>query len=41
MFPKICDWHEKRGFVRERLSAPDAGFGVGMHRLASDLPPSP
>ncbi|KOG29401.1 class I SAM-dependent methyltransferase family protein [Streptomyces resistomycificus] len=39
VFPKICDWLEGRGFVREWLSAPDAGFGVGVHRFAGEPAP--
>ncbi|WUW21948.1 class I SAM-dependent methyltransferase [Streptomyces sp. NBC_01463] len=31
--PVVCDWFEERGFERLWLSAPDAGFGVGAHRL--------
>ncbi|WP_406729364.1 hypothetical protein WJ438_39345 [Streptomyces sp. GD-15H] len=41
VFPKICDWFEKRGFVREWLSAPGAGFGDGVHRFASEPAPLP
>jgi hypothetical protein len=33
LVPGICDWLEKRGFEREWLSAPDAGYGVGVHRF--------
>ncbi|GII67199.1 hypothetical protein Skr01_72840 [Sphaerisporangium krabiense] len=32
--PLICRWFEDRGFDREWLSEPDAGFGVGVHRYA-------
>ena len=32
--PRICAWFETRGFTRHYLSAPDAGFGVGVHRFA-------
>jgi SAM-dependent methyltransferase len=39
LFPRICDWFEERGFAREWVSAPDAGFGVGMHRATA--PPRP
>jgi hypothetical protein len=33
LVPTICDWFEERGFDRLYLSPPDAGFGVGAHRL--------
>jgi hypothetical protein len=32
--PLICDWFGRRGFDLRWLSAPDAGFGVGVHRFA-------
>ncbi|WP_031518267.1 methyltransferase domain-containing protein [Streptomyces sp. NRRL F-5123] len=31
-FPAICGWFEERGFTRQWVSAPDAGYGVGVHR---------
>ncbi|MEU6998146.1 class I SAM-dependent methyltransferase [Nonomuraea sp. NPDC046570] len=31
--PLICDWFEARGFERQWVSDPDAGFGVGAHRF--------
>jgi predicted RNA methylase len=31
--PSICRWFEEREFDRVWLSAPDAGFGVGVHRF--------
>ncbi|MCT9933545.1 class I SAM-dependent methyltransferase [Planotetraspora sp. A-T 1434] len=31
--PLICDWFEERGFERQWLSEPEAGFGVGVHRF--------
>ena len=31
--PLVCDWFEGQGFERRWLSAPDAGFGVGVHRF--------
>lgn len=37
--PLICEWFERRGFQRRWLSAPGAGFGVGVHRFAG--PPQP
>ncbi|MFF1817694.1 class I SAM-dependent methyltransferase family protein [Kribbella sp. NPDC058245] len=30
--PAICEWFESVGFERLYLSAPDAGYGVGVHR---------
>ncbi|MFD3619818.1 class I SAM-dependent methyltransferase family protein [Streptomyces sp. NPDC058676] len=33
LFPQVCRWLEERGFTREWLSEPDAGFGVGVHRF--------
>lgn len=33
--PLICAWFEERGFDREWLSDPQAGFGVGVHRFTS------
>lgn len=39
LFPQICTWFEDRGFTREWVSAPDAGFGVGVHRATA--PPRP
>jgi hypothetical protein len=31
--PTICGWFEERDFDRVWLSDPEAGFGVGVHRL--------
>lgn len=31
--PMICDWFGQRGFHLQWLSAPNAGFGVGVHRF--------
>lgn len=31
--PLICTWFEERGFDRQWLSDPEAGFGVGVHRF--------
>jgi hypothetical protein len=39
LVPKICHWLEERGFERQWLSEPDAGFGVGVHRLAGEPQP--
>ncbi|MCT9082095.1 SAM-dependent methyltransferase [Streptomyces fulvoviolaceus] len=39
VFPKVCDWLERLGFVREWVSEPDAGFGVGVHRFAGEPVP--
>lgn len=39
LVPRICEWYEERGFERVWLSPPDAGFGVGAHRLAVDPAP--
>jgi hypothetical protein len=38
--PLICGWFEDRGFDRQWLSAPDAGFGVGAHRFRGEPQPS-
>jgi predicted RNA methylase len=37
--PLICNWFEERGFDRQWLSEPDAGFGVGAHRFTGDPQP--
>lgn len=37
--PLICRWFEERGFEREWLSEPDAGFGVGVHRFTGQSRP--
>ncbi len=37
--PMICDRFERLGFQRRWLSAPDAGFGVGVHRFAGQPQP--
>lgn len=39
LVPQICQWLEARGFERQWLSEPDAGFGVGVHRFAGDPRP--
>jgi SAM-dependent methyltransferase len=31
--PLICEWFEAQGFELRWLSAPDASFGVGVHRF--------
>ncbi|KQW09126.1 class I SAM-dependent methyltransferase [Streptomyces sp. Root369] len=31
--PLICDWFDEQGFELQWLSEPDAGYGVGVHRL--------
>ena len=33
LVPTICGWFEEREFDRVWLSDPEAGFGVGVHRL--------
>ncbi len=33
LVPTICRWFEEREFDRVWLSDPEAGFGVGVHRL--------
>lgn len=33
LVPEVCAWFERSGFERRWLSAPDAGFGVGVHRF--------
>ena len=37
--PLICEWFEDRGFDRQWLSEPDAGFGVGAHRFRGEPQP--
>jgi Methyltransferase domain len=37
--PPICGWFEERGFDRQWLSEPDAGFGVGVHRFRGEPQP--
>jgi hypothetical protein len=37
--PLICEWFEKRGFDRQWLSEPDAGFGAGVHRFRGEPQP--
>lgn len=37
--PLICGWFEERGFERQWLSEPDAGFGVGVHRSTGEPQP--
>jgi hypothetical protein len=34
--PLICEWFTERGFELSWLSAPDAGFGVGVHRFTGE-----
>jgi Putative methyltransferase len=33
LFPTVCGWFERHGYERVWESEPDAGFGVGVHRL--------
>lgn len=40
LFPTICAWFERHGYERVWTSDPDAGFGVGVHRLAAPSQPS-
>lgn len=37
--PSICEWFEERGFERQWLSDPKAGFGVGVHRFTGEPRP--
>ncbi|MFE0026552.1 hypothetical protein [Amycolatopsis sp. NPDC059021] len=37
--PAICAWFEERAFDRQWLSAPDRGFGVGVHRFRGEPRP--
>lgn len=37
--PRICEWFETRGFERQWLSEPGAGFGVGVHRFTGEPRP--
>lgn len=37
--PLICEWFEQRGFDRQWLSGPDAGFGVGVHCFRGEPQP--
>lgn len=39
LVPLICEWFEARGFDRQWLSEPDAGFGVGAHRFRGEPQP--
>jgi hypothetical protein len=39
LFPAICEWFERQGFERVWVSGPDAGFGVGVHRLGAASQP--
>jgi len=39
LFPTICGWFERVGYERVSESDPDAGFGVGVHRLAAPSQP--
>jgi hypothetical protein len=39
VFPRICGWFEERGFTRQWVSAPDAGYGVGVHRSTTAARP--
>lgn len=39
LVPLICGWFEERGFERQWVSEPDAGFGVGVHRFAGEPRP--
>lgn len=34
--PLVCGWFEERGFERQWLSEPDAGYGVGAHRFTGE-----
>ncbi|MFI0899307.1 SAM-dependent methyltransferase [Streptomyces sp. NPDC020983] len=38
-FPLICAWFEQRGFTRQWVSEPDAGYGVGVHRSTTAARP--
>ncbi|MFE3447386.1 class I SAM-dependent methyltransferase [Nonomuraea sp. NPDC059194] len=33
LVPRICAWFEERGFDRQWVSEPGAGYGVGVHRF--------
>jgi len=37
--PLICGWFDERGFDRQWLSEPGAGFGVGVHRFGGESQP--
>lgn len=37
--PLICEWFMELGFELSWLSAPDAGFGVGVHRFTGEPQP--
>ncbi|MFB7420665.1 class I SAM-dependent methyltransferase [Streptomyces sp. NPDC056121] len=37
--PQICEWFEAQGFELRWLSAPDTGFGVGVHRFVGTPQP--
>jgi hypothetical protein len=39
LFPTVCAWFERQGYERVWESDPDAGFGVGVHRLRAPSRP--
>ncbi|QSB13243.1 class I SAM-dependent methyltransferase family protein [Natronosporangium hydrolyticum] len=39
LVPQICDWLGERSFEQRWLSAPDAGYGVGVHRFTGEPRP--
>lgn len=39
LVPRICEWFETRGFERQWLSDPGAGYGVGAHRFTGESRP--
>jgi hypothetical protein len=39
LVPQVCEWFEARGFERQWLSDPDAGYGVGAHRFTGESRP--
>jgi Putative methyltransferase len=39
LFPTICGWFERHGYERVWESDPQAGFGVGVHRLRAPCQP--
>ncbi|WP_250213402.1 class I SAM-dependent methyltransferase family protein [Acrocarpospora catenulata] len=39
LVPSICAWFEDLGFERQWVSAPDLGYGVGVHRFTGEPQP--
>lgn len=39
LVPRICEWYEAAGFIREWVSDPAEKYGVGVHRYAGEPRP--